>query len=161
MINRNSIWIVPALATVLVACSDDSKKYTAEFPSFDPLEAKSMSGGALRVGSPVVVTANESKHGNHLYEVNYKWTVSGPENVMQRYNKRAVYSDKTPSATDTIRFSAPGRYVVTFVASYEVAGVGKGQAYKTIFPDNKGTAVYDGSALRYRVTVDRTFVIED
>ena len=63
--------------------------------------------------------------------------------------------------TDTITFSESGRYNVVMVASYEVAGVGKGQSFTENFPGRQGSAKYEGSALRYRVTLERTFDVED
>ena len=148
---------LPALA----ACVDDAKKYTAEFPKFEPLALKSSVGANAKVGKAVVIEARQKKVGKHLYEVKYKWTVTGPGEAKHRYLKSAIYNERTPSPTDTITFSQSGRYNVVLVASYEVAGVGKGQAFTDNFSGNRGSAKYEGSALRYRVTIERTFDVED
>lgn len=149
------------LLPMLVACVDDAKKYTAEFPEFEPLEVKMTTGTNPKVGKAVVVAARQKKAGQHLYEVNYKWTVTGPGEAVQRYRKSAIYNENTPMPTDTITFSESGRYNVVMVASYEVAGVGKGQSFTENFPGRQGAAKYEGSALRYRVTLERTFDVED
>jgi len=47
------------------------------------------------------------------------------------------------------------------VASYEVSGIGKGQSFTENFPAKMGSAKYDGSALRYRVTLERTIDVDD
>ena len=108
-----------------------------------------------------MVAARQKKAGQHLYEVNYKWTVTGPGEAVQRYRKSAIYNENTPMPTDTITFSESGQYNVVLVASYEVAGVGKGQSFTENFPARQGSAKYEGSALRYRVTLERTFDVED
>ena len=38
------------LLPMLVACVDDAKKYTAEFPEFEPLEVKMTTGTNPKVG---------------------------------------------------------------------------------------------------------------
>ena len=148
------------LLPMLVACVDDAKKYTAEFPKFEPLEVIPTSANP-KVGKEVVVQARQKKVGLHLYEVNYKWTITGPSEAVQRYRTSAIYTANTPTPTDTITFSESGHYNVVLVASYEVAGVGKGQSFTENFPGHQGSAKYDGSALRYRVTLERTFDVED
>lgn len=87
MINtKTSLSLFFVLAS-LVACDDDAKKYTAEFPRFEPLQLKLAENELPKVGKSVVVEAPQRKMGKHLYEVTYQWTVSGPAEAVQRYGK--------------------------------------------------------------------------
>ena len=161
MINtKTSLSLFFVLAS-LVACDDDAKKYTAEFPRFEPLQLKLAENELPKVGKSVVVEAPQRKMGKHLYEVTYQWTVSGPAEAVQRYGKSNLNTEHTPAPTDTITFSQSGRYNIVLVASYEVSGIGKGQSFTENFPAKMGSAKYDGSALRYRVTLERTIDVDD
>ena len=66
MINtKTSLSLFFVLAS-LVACDDDAKKYTAEFPRFEPLQLKLAENELPKVGKSVVVEAPQRKMGKHL-----------------------------------------------------------------------------------------------
>ena len=108
MINTKTSLSLFFVLALLVACDDDAKKYTAEFPRFEPLQLKLAENELPKVGKSVVVEAPQrKKRGKHLYEVTYKMAVSGPAEAVQRYGKSNLYTDRTPAPTDTITFSHP------------------------------------------------------
>lgn len=155
-----------AAVAVLAACGEDNERFEATFPVFKGFEAKTLVNNAndnrLKVGVPFVISAVESQQGRHLYQANYHWTVSPADEVVQSYKSTVVYDDKAGNATDTITVKSAGSYKVTLVATYDVAGIGKGSVPQVgRLPNNGGDISYKSSALKYVVTLTKVFRVVD
>lgn len=166
MFNRYSLGIMSMIAlSSVLSCSEDSSRFEATFPEFEGLQAvnveTNLQDPTLKAGHPFVVKAVERAEGKHLYQANYRWSITPNNNVEHKYRSSEVYR-ANGDATDTITVDNPGSYRITLVATYDVGGVATNNAPNSRrLPNNGGDISYQVSALKYIVTLSKVFQISE
>ncbi len=125
-------------------CSDhnDDEKYRSQPPEISDMTVTGLDGSStLRTGDKLLATVVQSTKGRLLYRATYEWSSSPSDGVSLSPNKKGVvYDNENDNPTDTIVFSTPGTYTITFSGTYNISG-GYEHHNKTVDIEN-GTIVY-------------------
>lgn len=156
---RIGIYLLPALFAV---CSCKENDYTAYSPEFSDITFITTEGKAddFRAGDKIVATAVQSRIGKYLYKATYTWTSNPSDGVSQQYPQGAIYDNEPFNPTDTLMFSTPGTYNLTFKARYNISSAEYEQHNFTVrIPDGKITYTTP-SFMYFDVTIEKQIKIK-
>lgn len=144
----------------LFSCSEDD--YTAFSPEFSDMTFATLDGETeeFHVGDKIVATAVQSRIGKYLYKATYEWK-STPETAEHRPKKGAVYDNDPVNPTDTITFTAPATYTLTFKGRYNISSSEyETRNYSVRIPEGKIT-YSTPSWMYFDVMIEKKIVVKN
>ena len=121
MKNRIVYFVAFLITCLVVSCSEHTNddKYQSRVPRFSKIVAQE---SEIKVGETIVFTAVQREAGHLLDRTTYTWTIT-PQNVSKSKASvpiNGVYDGVNP--TDTVVFTAPGKYTIVLQADYHGMG---------------------------------------
>lgn len=90
-------------------------------PDSTTYENDTITNDTLYTNTKIAVTAVQRKKGHLLYKASYTWATSPSEGVNHTYQKGVIYDNENHNPTDTIIFTQPGKYTITFSGKYNIS----------------------------------------